>query len=98
MKLPGLPAIGPFFRMLIVNGVGGAVLGLGLCAAVLWMDVAGVGSLIARSSDPALPAALLAFMLAITCAGVAMASALFSYAGDDSEKPGRPRGRRRENR
>ena len=89
MKPPSWFAIGPFFRMLIINGAGGAMLGLALCAAVLWLDVAGVGSLIARSENPALPRALLAFTLAITCAGVAMASALFSYAGDESDRPTR---------
>ena len=84
-RFAGPRFIGPFFWMLIVNGVGGALLGLGLCAAILWLDIGGVGSLIGRAEDPALPMALLAFMLAITCAAVAMASALFSYAADDSE-------------
>lgn len=54
-----------------IAGVAGALVTGGL---VLWFDVAGLGTLIRRSDQPWLAAALMLFGLAVTFGGCALAA------------------------
>lgn len=61
---------------LAFNAGMGAGLGLFLAASIVWPDLGGVGSLLTRSSNPVLPALMMALPLALTFAAAATASAV----------------------
>lgn len=63
-------------RFLAVNAAFGAGLGLLVAAAVIWLDLGGVGTSLARASHPLLPAVMMILPLALTFAAAVTASAV----------------------
>ena len=75
-------------RLLALNAMAGAGLGLLVAFCVLWFDVGGLGSLVSHSAQPALPILLLAGPLAMTFAAAVAGSAimLMPYTRKFSDK------------
>ena len=75
-------------RFIGVNAAAGAVFGLLVAFALLWFDAGGLGTLVARSSDPVLWILLLAGPLALTFAAAVAGSAimLMPYTRKFSDK------------
>ena len=63
-------------RFLGVNAAFGMALGFSMAALMVWLDVAGLGSRIARSQTPVLAFILLCAPLSSTFAGALTASAI----------------------
>jgi len=63
-------------RFMAINALAGALLGLIAAFAIIWLDAGGLGTLIARSSQPAVPILLLAGPLALTFGAAAAGSAI----------------------
>jgi hypothetical protein len=79
-------------RMMIVNWLGGMVVGLVCAFALLALDVAGVRSLLWRSDMPVVGTLMLAAVFAFTFGGLVCAAAVM-MSGDDDRRP--PRGGRK---
>ena len=79
-------------RMMIVNWLGGMVVGLVCAVALLALDVAGVRSLLWRSDMPVVGTLMLAAVFAFTFGGLVCAAAVM-MSGDDDRRP--PRGGRK---
>ncbi|MBM3607399.1 MAG: hypothetical protein FJX29_02940 [Alphaproteobacteria bacterium] len=71
-------------RLIVFNWIAGAVLGLGVAAALILMDVAGIGSLIWRSSNATSALALLAGGFALTFASLVAGTAIMLVPKNDS--------------
>ena len=91
-------------RFLALNAALGMALGLAVAATVLLLDVGGIGSRVARSSNPLLPLLLIAFPMALVFGAAVTATAIWTMPyerlfapearrkdDEDSEKPHRPR-------
>lgn len=89
-------------RFLALNAALGMALGLAVAAAVLFLDVGGIGSRVARSANPVLPLILIGFPMALVFAGAVTATAIWTMPyerlfapearqkdGDDDDDPGR---------
>ena len=63
-------------RFLGVNVLFGVGLGLAVAVMLIWLDVGGIGSHLARSRNPYLPAATIAIPLALTFGAAVTASAI----------------------
>lgn len=59
-----------------VNVLFGVGLGLAVAVMLIWLDVGGIGSHLARSRNPYLPAAMIAIPLALTFGAAVTASAI----------------------
>ncbi len=70
-------------RFLLLHLAAGGAGALAFCALLLWSDFAGIGTLIANSSDGPLFAALLFFGLFVTFGSIAMGVGLMSLRRDD---------------
>lgn len=64
-------------RFLGINAAGGAAIGLMLTAMIIYFDLGGLGTRIARSDGAILPILLLALPLAVTFAAAAAGSAIW---------------------
>ena len=83
---------GDMLRFLALNALAGAAIGLVVAAAILWLDIGGMGSLVARAANPVLPVLLLAVPLAATFASTALGGALvaasaLSFVGLGAQPP-----------
>lgn len=63
-------------RFLAVNALFGALLGLLVAGAILWLDIGGIGSSLGRSAHPVLPALMMVLPMALTFAAAVTASAV----------------------
>lgn len=63
-------------RFLGGNVLFGVCLGLAVAAMLIWLDIGGLGSHLARSRSPYLPAAMIAIPLALTFGTAVAASAI----------------------
>ncbi|MCW2307446.1 hypothetical protein [Rhodobium gokarnense] len=78
----------PLFRLLFANGLAGIAAAAILTAGLLLTDVGGLGHLVANSSSPVLPVALLFASLSITLASVAMGVAVMRLPTGDGPDTG----------
>lgn len=89
-------------RFLALNAALGTALGLAVAAAVLLLDVGGIGSRVARSANPVFPLILIGFPMALVFGGAVTATAIWTMPyerlfapearkkdGDDDDDPGR---------
>jgi len=74
MPTPIEPHLRPALQFLLGHFLAGVVGALVVGFLVLWLDVAGMGTLIRRSEQPWLAAALMLFGLVITFGGCALAA------------------------
>lgn len=65
-------------RFLAFNAALGMALGLAVAAAILLFDVGGIGSRVARSTDPFLPLLLIGFPMALIFGGAVTATAIWT--------------------
>jgi uncharacterized protein involved in exopolysaccharide biosynthesis len=63
---------------LAVNAAAGMLLGVLAAAAIIWLDIAGIGTRISHASNPILPALLLIVPFATVFGGVVTASAIIT--------------------
>jgi len=77
-------------RMIVINWIGGAVIGALTAAALLWLDIAGIGSLVSRTSNAAAAIALLFGGFALTFASLVAGTAIMLIPKED--KPRDPPG------
>lgn len=83
----------PLFRLLVINGLGGAALGLLFVAGVLALDVAGIRSLLASTGEWVIGLSLLSIGSITTFASVAMGGAIMLLPRDpDDHDSGRREG------
>jgi hypothetical protein len=78
----------PLFRLLVVHGVSGAVLGVLFVVGVLVLDVAGIHSLLARTGEWVVGLSLLTMGSITTFASVAMGGAIMLLPKE--ERPPEP--------
>lgn len=78
----------PFFRLLLVNGMAGALLGIAFVLAILVMDVAQIRTMLAASGEWVVPVGLLTMGSVVTFASVAMGGAIMLMARDDGDCQG----------
>jgi len=89
-------------RFLALNAALGMALGLAVAAAMLLLDVGGIGSRVARSANPVLPLLLIGFPMALVFGGAVTATAIWTMPyerlfapearkkdGDHDDDPGR---------
>jgi hypothetical protein len=65
-------------RFLALNAAAGMTLGIVATALLLFFDVAGIGSRIARASSPVLPLLLIGFPMALIFGGAVTATAVWT--------------------
>ena len=65
-------------RFLAINAVLGIALGLAMAAAIILLDVAGIGSRISHSTNPVLPLLLIGFPMAMIFGGAVTATAIWT--------------------
>jgi len=63
---------------LAVNAAAGMLLGVLAAAAIIWFDIAGIGTRISHASNPIVPALLLIVPFATVFGGVVTASAIIT--------------------
>ncbi len=73
-------------RMIVFNWIGGAILGLLAAGGLLWLDIAGIGSSIWRSSNMFAALALLFGGFALTFASLVAGTAVMLMAGEDEPR------------
>ncbi|MBX9459142.1 MAG: hypothetical protein KL863_25610 [Rhizobium sp.] len=89
-------------RFLALNALSGMALGILVTCGILYFDVAGMGSRIARSSEPLLPLLLIGFPMALIFGGAVTATAIWTMpyerlfapepsGRDEDEGPDAPR-------
>lgn len=80
-------AASPLLRMLAVNAAIGFLVGQVLLAALLAMNVGGIGSLVLNAAEPVLPTVMLSVMFGVTFSSGYMATAvLLMPAPSDRER------------
>ncbi|WP_284178468.1 hypothetical protein [Rhabdaerophilum sp. SD176] len=78
------------FRLLIVNGLVGALLGIAFVIGILALDVAQIRTMLAASGEWLVPMGLLTMGSVVTFASVAMGGAIMLMPrDDDGDRPGR---------
>jgi hypothetical protein len=63
-------------RFLAINALFGAGLGLAVAIVLIWLDIGGLGTHLAHSRNPYLPAAMIAIPLALIFGAAVTASAI----------------------
>ncbi len=63
---------------LAVNAAAGVLLGVLTAAAIIWLDIGGIGQRIAQAANPAVPVLLLVVPFATVFGGVVTASAILT--------------------
>jgi hypothetical protein len=87
-RRPRLPAL---IRFLAGHCALGVTAGLATAALLLWLDIGGIGSLVAGDGGSRwIAIGLLGFGFAITFGSLAMGSALFLLSSDDDPDDGPP--------
>lgn len=89
-------------RFLALNAALGMALGLAVAAAMLLLDVGGIGARVARSANPVLPLLLIGFPMALVFGAAVTATAIWTMpyerlfapearkkGGDDDDEPDR---------
>jgi hypothetical protein len=84
-------SVDPVLATILVNALGGAVIALGMVAALLALDIGRLGTLVFGSETPAVPLALLAAGFVVTFSSLAAGSAIMRLGQDDDTGRGRPR-------
>lgn len=79
-------------RLLLINGVAGAVLGLGFVAGVLLLDIASIRTMLTASGEWIVSLALLSMGSMVTFSSVAMGGAIMLLPKDKNgpTRPSRP--------
>lgn len=77
----------PLLRFLVLNALGGFAVALLFVGLLLWFDVQGFGSLIARSEAGLLGLAIVTFGMCVTFGGAVMGGAVMLM---DYDPPGGP--------
>lgn len=80
----------PFHRLLAINGLSGAALGVAFALGIYWLDIGGIQRLISNDSGGLIAVVLMTAGFVITCASLAMGSAIMLMPRDDRDDP--PRG------
>jgi len=65
-------------RFMALNAAGGALIGALAAAAIIWLDLGGIGTRIGQASNPVIPVLLLVVPFATVFGGVVTASALLT--------------------
>ena len=65
-------------RFMAVNAAAGALLGVLTAAAIIWLDLGGIGTRIGQAANPVIPVLLLIVPFATVFGGVVTASALLT--------------------
>ena len=65
-------------RFMAVNAAGGALIGVLTAAAIIWLDLGGIGTRVAHAANPVIPVLLLVVPFATVFGGVVTASALLT--------------------
>ncbi len=76
------------FRLLAVNALGGAALGVTVVAAILMLDIAGLRRLIAGDPEGFVALAMLVVGFVVTCASVMMGSAVMQSSRESGSSGG----------
>lgn len=88
----------PLFRLLLINGLAGALLGIAFVLGILVMDVAHIRTMLAASGEWVVPVGLLTMGSFVTFASVAMGGAIMLLPRDGgdldggSRRPAQPSG------
>lgn len=90
----GLLPANPLFRLLVTNGVSGAVLGIVFVAGLLALDVAGIHSLLSRTGEWVVGLSLLTMGSIVTFASVSMGGAIMMLPKEDAPRDPPERGLR----
>ena len=77
----------PLFRLLTVNGIAGAALGILFVLAILALDIGGIRTLLVATGDWAIALPLLTMGSVVTFASVAMGGAIMLIPTDDRGPP-----------
>lgn len=89
-----VPDVNKLARFLIKNALGGMLAGWVMVGTAVAMDVAGLQTLVFDSSVGLLGLILLMFFVGLTCASLAMGSAIMGLGRESDGDDGRPRGLR----
>jgi hypothetical protein len=79
-------------RILLINALSGAVLGLLVTALIIALDVGGLRGLVLRDQGGLVPVLLLAGGFIVTCSSLLMGSAIMTMRGDDRDDDDRSGG------
>ncbi len=82
----------PLFRLLLINGLAGAALGVLFVMGILAIDVAGIRTLLASTGEWVIGLALLTMGSVTTFASVAMGGAIMLMPKPKDPGPGGPAG------
>lgn len=82
----------PLFRLLVIHGVSGAVLGILFVAGVLVLDVAGIHSLLSRTGEWVVGLALLTMGSVVTFSSVSMGGAIMLMPKEEEPREPPSRG------
>lgn len=80
----GLLPANPLFRLLVIHGAAGAVLGILFVIGVLVLDVAGIHSLLSRTGEWVVGLSLLCMGSITTFASVSMGGAIMMLPKEDA--------------
>ncbi|MBN8533394.1 MAG: hypothetical protein J0L51_04825 [Rhizobiales bacterium] len=90
----GLLPANPLFRLLVIHGVAGAVLGVAFVAGLLVLDVAGIHSLLSRTGEWVVGLSLLTMGSITTFASVSMGGAIMMMPKEEEPREPPRRGLR----
>lgn len=82
----------PIHRLLAINGLGGAAIGIAFAAGIYFFDVGQMQRLVANDSGGVIALVLMTAGFVITCASLAMGSAIMLMPRDDDQDPPPPGG------
>jgi hypothetical protein len=77
----------PLFRLLVINGLAGALLGFLFVALVLYLDLAGIWSLLVKTGEWGVALAMLTIGSVTMFASVAMGGAIMMAPKEDGTHP-----------
>ena len=86
MTLPRGPR-DPIHRLLAINGLLGAAVGIGFAIGIYWLDVGHIQRLVANDSGGSVAMILMTAGFVVTCASLAMGSAIMMMPRDDDKDP-----------
>ena len=65
-------------RFMAVNAAAGVLIGVCVAAAIVWLDIGGIGTRIGQAANPVIPVLLLVVPFATVFGGVVVASAILT--------------------
>ncbi|MGL4323365.1 MAG: hypothetical protein ACRCTD_04930 [Beijerinckiaceae bacterium] len=86
MTLPRGPH-DPIHRLLAINGLLGGAVGVGFAIGIYWLDVGHIQRLVANDSGGSIAMVLMTAGFVVTCASLAMGSAIMMMPRDDDKDP-----------